>query len=329
MPTPGWPSSRASRHPRSSMTSEGNIVVVQEETSQSKEVSTPKRAGVVSTALCRISQIWPLRLVMRAFRGFWWFFGFSGPEKPLSPAGVESPTRTCQTGRKRLWRATRILLAVIPGRIRNALGYPVCTSIGRTVCSEVQFSPTKPHGKGSKRKQDDVEDDDDEEEVEQPSWVDALNQELSGEQDPNDPDYEPTSVVTDSEEYCSHNDTESDIEVQDGHAVIKDVNQEAATSDSPDSDDPDCEVLLQDADVGASDAPDSEDPDYEPGNVVTDSEEYCSHNDTGDMSELDVDQGVVVIEDVKAPSGDEQSNGDGYTEFEKGAKDVEKEVAKN
>lgn len=55
---------------------------------------------------------------------------------------------------------------------------------------EVQSSPTKPCGKGSKRKQDDV--DDDEEDVEEQSWVEALNQELADEDaaDPEDPDYE-------------------------------------------------------------------------------------------------------------------------------------------
>lgn len=55
----------------------------------------------------------------------------------------------------------------------------------------MQSSPTKPCGKGSKRKQDDVDDEEDEE-GEQQSWVEALNQELADEDahDPEDPDYE-------------------------------------------------------------------------------------------------------------------------------------------
>lgn len=52
---------------------------------------------------------------------------------------------------------------------------------------EVRCSPTKPCGKGSKRKQDDL---DEEEEVEQQSWVEALNQELAEEDHVADPDYE-------------------------------------------------------------------------------------------------------------------------------------------
>jgi len=55
---------------------------------------------------------------------------------------------------------------------------------GLCFCAEVRISPTKPSGKGNKRKQDDDdeeddEDDYDEEEVEQPTWVDALTQELA------------------------------------------------------------------------------------------------------------------------------------------------------
>lgn len=53
------------------------------------------------------------------------------------------------------------------------------------------MSPAKPCGKGSKRKQDDVDEDDYLEE-EQPTWVEALSQELSNDDDgPEvDPDYE-------------------------------------------------------------------------------------------------------------------------------------------
>lgn len=54
--------------------------------------------------------------------------------------------------------------------------------------SDVRCSPTKPCGKGSKRKQDDM--DEDEEELEQQSWVEALTQELTDEDQSVDPDYE-------------------------------------------------------------------------------------------------------------------------------------------
>lgn len=52
---------------------------------------------------------------------------------------------------------------------------------------EVRCSPTKPCGKGSKRKQDDL---DEEEEADQQSWVEALTQELAEEDHAADPDYE-------------------------------------------------------------------------------------------------------------------------------------------
>lgn len=54
--------------------------------------------------------------------------------------------------------------------------------------TEIRVSPTKPCGKGSKRKQDELED---EEEEEHPTWVEALNQELADDDSPDeDPDYE-------------------------------------------------------------------------------------------------------------------------------------------
>ncbi|CAM4656158.1 unnamed protein product [Leuciscus chuanchicus] len=162
--------------------------------------------------------------VMRALRGFWWLFGFSTPVKAISPAGEEkggSPKeRQWRTVRKRLHRVTRLLLTILPRRVQRALGYPVCTSIGCAVSPEVRCSPTKPCGKGSKRKQDDL---DEEEWVDQQSWVEALTQELGEEDHVVDPDYEPSGVETDSEEYRSHNDTESDLEIEKGVVVIKDL----------------------------------------------------------------------------------------------------------
>lgn len=56
--------------------------------------------------------------------------------------------------------------------------------------TEVRVSPTKPCGKGSKRKQDDLEEDDDEEGEEHQSWVESLTQELVDEGSEKDPDYE-------------------------------------------------------------------------------------------------------------------------------------------
>ncbi|CDQ57251.1 unnamed protein product [Oncorhynchus mykiss] len=82
---------------------------------------------------------------------------------------------------------------------------------------KVLCSPTKLCGKGNKRKQDDIDDDE-----EQQTWVEALSQELEDEEPSVDPDYELSAVDTDSEEYNSQNDTESDIDVS-GKVVIDDL----------------------------------------------------------------------------------------------------------
>ncbi|TRY62341.1 hypothetical protein DNTS_025876 [Danionella cerebrum] len=205
------------------MTNECHYTVESENT-EGQEKAVTKRRGVVSAIFCRIGQFWPVSVTMRALRGLWWLFGFSTPAKPVSPAPedhCDSPNeRQCRTVKKRLHRVTRMVLAILPRRIQSALGYPVCTSIGCSVSPEVRCSPTKPCGKGSKRKQDDL---DEEEEVEQQSWVEALNQELADEDNLADPDYEPSATETDSEEYRTHNETESDVEVDKGVVVIKDL----------------------------------------------------------------------------------------------------------
>ncbi|KAG9266832.1 hypothetical protein AMEX_G19491 [Astyanax mexicanus] len=233
------------------MTSESiNIEPERAEGQQQRQVVS-KSSGIISSVFCRVSQFWPVSIVVRGVRGLWWLFGFSSRRKVLisdAEAGNSPAARQCRTGRKRLRWASRLLLAILPRRVQGILGYPVCTSIGCTVspgqflysflvkqfclssvCKvnlilfsliEVRCSPTKPCGKGNKRKQDDMDEDD---EPEQQSWVEALNQEMTDEDPAGDPNYEPTTVDTDSEEYRSHNDTESDIEVEKGVVVIKDL----------------------------------------------------------------------------------------------------------
>ncbi|XP_076880229.1 oogenesis-related [Brachyhypopomus gauderio] len=198
---------------------ETDIVEVQE------RKTVTKRGGVFASVLCRISQFWPISFVMRGVRGLWWFFGFSSaPTSISSPAVTEqSPhaMRQCRIGRKRLRWITRVLLSVLPRRLQGVLGYPVCASIGCSASPEVRSSPTKPCGKGSKRKQDDLDDDDED----QLSWVELLTtQNLLEEEDhSSDPDYEVSEAETDSEEYQSRNNTESDLEMEKGLVVIKDL----------------------------------------------------------------------------------------------------------
>lgn len=67
---------------------------------------------------------------VRAYRGFWWVLGFRGPREE---AVITSPGRQNLAGRKRLHRVTRLLLAVLPQWVQRALGYPVSSSIGRSL----------------------------------------------------------------------------------------------------------------------------------------------------------------------------------------------------
>ncbi|XP_019752004.1 oogenesis-related [Hippocampus comes] len=196
-----------------------DIVLKAETTEVTVEV---RRFGVLRSVLRGL--FWPFGIVVHAYHGFWWVLGFRHPKQKQQVAPtVSSPARQCLTGRKRLHPVTRLLLNILPRWVQGALGYPLPTAIGRSLSPEVRVSPTKPCGKGSKRKQDDLEEDDDEEGEEHQSWVEALTQELVDEGSEKDPDYEPSSVETDSEEFRSHNNTESDIEDHNKTVTIEDV----------------------------------------------------------------------------------------------------------
>lgn len=66
---------------------------------------------------------------VRAYRGFWWVLGYRQPQETI----LLSPTRHSLTGRKRLHRFTRLLLSILPRWVQGALGYPVSSSIGRSL----------------------------------------------------------------------------------------------------------------------------------------------------------------------------------------------------
>ncbi|KAM8889177.1 oogenesis-related [Synchiropus splendidus] len=194
---------------------------VAEQVVDSTEDRVVPRDGVIRSVLRGI--FWPFGIVVKTYRGFCWLLGFRQPKEAVA---VPSPGRQTCAGRKRLHRVTRLLLTILPRWLQGALGYPVSSDIGRCLSPEVRVSPIKPCGKGSKRKQDELDEDEADEE-EHPSWVEALTQELVEEGPEEDPDYEPSSVETESSEFRSQNDTESDIEVQaSGVVVIEDVSVE-------------------------------------------------------------------------------------------------------
>ncbi|KAG6934814.1 hypothetical protein G0U57_016225, partial [Chelydra serpentina] len=96
-----------------------------------------------------------------------------------------SPDRPVRHAKKRLGRLAHLLFAVIPSRFQRALGYLPADSMGQSgVPEEIQKSPVKPSGKGSKRKQDDVALE------EHQSWVEVLQQELPEEDEAEDSTYE-------------------------------------------------------------------------------------------------------------------------------------------
>ncbi|XP_032427790.1 oogenesis-related [Xiphophorus hellerii] len=189
--------------------------VAQPEKSEAKVV---RRDGVFRSVVR--SLLWPFSVVVRAFRGIVW----APQQKSLSCPVISSPARHSLTGHKRLSRLTRLVLRILPFWAQAALGYPVSRSIGLLLSPEVSVSPTKPCGKGNKRKIDELDDD---EEEDDPFWVVALSEKLPDD-DSNDPDYEPTAEKTDSEEFASENDTESDLEISGRGVVIEDVNTDVA-----------------------------------------------------------------------------------------------------
>ncbi|XP_061636551.1 oogenesis-related isoform X2 [Phyllopteryx taeniolatus] len=162
---------------------------------------------------------------VRAYHGFWWVLGFRHPKQATQVASaISPPARQSRTSRKRRHPVARLLLSILPRWVQAALGYRLSTAIGCSLSPEMRVSPIKPCGKGSKRKQDDLEDDEDDDDDEHQTWVEALTQELVDDDCPEkDPDYEPSSVETESEEFRSHNNTESDIEVHDKGVIIIDV----------------------------------------------------------------------------------------------------------
>ncbi|XP_014830450.1 PREDICTED: uncharacterized protein LOC106910625 isoform X1 [Poecilia mexicana] len=200
---------------RSTMSCEASgDAVAQPENSEGKVV---RRDGVFRSVVRGL--LWPFSIVARVFRGIVW-----APQlKSLSCSVASSPARHSLTGHKRLSRFTRLLLRILPCWAQAALGYPVSRSIGRSLSPDVSVSPTKPFGKGSKRKIDELDDDYDEE----PSWVIALSKELPDDDYSNDPDYETTTEETDSEEFAS-DDTESNLDISGRSVVIEDVNTDVA-----------------------------------------------------------------------------------------------------
>ncbi|CAL8349197.1 oogenesis-related isoform X2 [Gadus morhua] len=207
---------------------EQQVVVVENVEVEKVEVQVVKRSGVFTGVLYYVSRFWPFSIMIRAYRGFWYMFGFRPKSTPEVPILGSTPARPSRQGLKRLRRITRIIMVVLPHRMQSALGYPVPANVGCSLSPEMRISPTKPCGKGNKRKQDELDEDEDEDEEgdeqEQPTWVEAFANELATDEgSEEDPDYEPSAVETESDEYCSRNESDTEEVDKQGLVIIEEL----------------------------------------------------------------------------------------------------------
>ncbi|XP_040179128.1 uncharacterized protein LOC120913323 [Rana temporaria] len=190
-----------------------------------------KNQGFIKSLLIRISRIWPLKYVFVMLRKIAAFAGFPEVESIGIADQMQSPRRRFLSGKKRIGRLARLILLLTPYRLQCALGYHAAENIGNAeVSDEIRKSPLKPHGKGSKRKQDDIE-----VEEEYHSWVTFMAEDLPDEDQEDDPTYEPSKFSnSDSEENRSKNDTESDLEVEekDGMFMLKESTQDPPANEA-------------------------------------------------------------------------------------------------
>ncbi|KAJ7418666.1 hypothetical protein BTVI_28035 [Pitangus sulphuratus] len=156
-----------------------------------------------------------LSLQLKTLQKAWIWTGFVTPVDTMiiQLYPTQSPPRPGRLARKRRGRLERLLLSVVPTSIQNILGYlPADWGQGNQP-REILEALINPFNKASKRKRDDVALE------EQESWFVVLERDLP-EDDSEDLTYEPSDEESDSEEYKSHNDTEAELEEQDGITVL-------------------------------------------------------------------------------------------------------------
>ncbi|CAL8396083.1 unnamed protein product [Boreogadus saida] len=217
---------------------EQQVVVVVENVEVVKvEVQVVKRSGFFTGVLYYVSRFWPISIMIRSYRRFWYMFGYRPKSTPEVPILGSTPGRPSRPGLKRLRRVTRIIMAVLPRRMQSVMGYPVPASVGYSLSPEMRISPTKPCGKGNKRKQDELDEDEEEDEeeeeeeeegdeLEQHTWVEAFANELATDEgSEEDPDYEPSAVETEEsdDEYSSRNESDTEEVDQRGRVVIEEL----------------------------------------------------------------------------------------------------------
>nr|XP_021145368.1 uncharacterized protein LOC102094299 isoform X3 [Columba livia] len=207
---------------------------------------------------------------------------------------TQSPTRPGNLVKRHQGRGMSLLLSVLPIRIKSTLGYGPAVWDQSNMAKEILESPTNPSNKANKRKRDDVPLE------EQESQLVILQRDLLDD-DSEDLTYEPSDVETDSEEYNSQNDTDLDLEEQDGNAGLEHEEQDRTVllKESPDLQSCSLTVPLSlhvenIQPIGVSDAPE----------VLAASTELGPEDSAGSSSEEDapdVDSG-----DAQKPEDDKQ-----------------------
>ncbi|KAM6463989.1 uncharacterized protein PHA67_010848 isoform 1-T1 [Liasis olivaceus] len=185
-----------------------------------QDVSTTQDNSDVSWNLCFkiIARFRPLRYLLQWLHKVcsWLKCLFSMEAIDSHKRRLHSPGRTIRPAKKRLGVVARILFAFIPPRLQVALGFlnTMCQSV---VLEETLKSPVRPSMKGNKRKQEDLALE------EYQCWIETFLKELPDDDEPEDLTYEPTKSETDSEEYKSQNNTETDLEYEekDGLLMLK------------------------------------------------------------------------------------------------------------
>eukprot|EP00075_Anas_platyrhynchos_P006270 XP_012965038.1 uncharacterized protein LOC101803471 [Anas platyrhynchos] len=226
-----------------------------------------KPYSMPSRILCQVFQLGFVRNLLKILQKVSAWVGLVVPVETIisKVCPTQSPTRPGRLAKKRYGRLTRLLLSIVPTRIRNVLGQLPVDWGQSNMPKEIREARINPSSKANKRKRDDVALE------EQVSWVEVLEGDLL-EDDPEDVTYEPSDLETDSEEYKSQNDTEADLEFeeQDGVVLLKESSALQVEDAQPTGDGDIPELLAASMEQGLRDS------------SVSSSGEDASDTDSGD-----------------------------------------------
>uniref|UniRef100_A0ACB8F1B5 Uncharacterized protein n=1 Tax=Sphaerodactylus townsendi TaxID=933632 RepID=A0ACB8F1B5_9SAUR len=152
------------------------------------------------------------------------------PIETIGSQDIPSTDRRVRYAKKQLRMVARFLFAFVPSRFQQVLGYFLGDIMEGNISQEVGKLPVNPSPQGSKKKQPDLGQEvkpdlgqevkpDLGQEAEQ-SWVKAIQGALPDEDDPEDSTYEPTVSESETDEYESQNDIETDLEIDEKNGLV-------------------------------------------------------------------------------------------------------------